>query len=185
MNYDLKNYCVVYENYFDENFCNKIVSSIKEVEWGLHRYYTSEGTFVSTETDLSVSFAEIPESNMLHTATGELVKIYQNSLQFNWFASYHAITTARFNRYDCNTKMMPHCDHIHSLFDGERKGVPILSIVGALNDDYTGGEFVMWDNIHISLPAGSVMIFPSNFLYPHEVKPIKSGTRYSFVQWLW
>ena len=80
---------------------------------------------------------------------------------------------------------MPHCDHIHSLFDGERKGVPILSIVGALNNDYTGGEFIMWNEEKIELPAGSVMIFPSSFLYPHEVRPVITGTRYSFVQWVW
>jgi predicted 2-oxoglutarate/Fe(II)-dependent dioxygenase YbiX len=78
-----------------------------------------------------------------------------------------------------------HCDHIHDLFDGERKGVPILSIVGVLNDDYEGGEFVMWDNEKIELSAGSVMIFPSNFMYPHAVMPVISGTRHSFVSWVW
>ncbi len=185
MNYNLKNYCQIYENYFDENFCKKIMSSLDSVEWGVHRYYTQDGQYMSTETDLSVSFSSIPESNDLHNATGHLVKFYQETLNFPWFASFHAITTARFNRYDTNTNMMPHCDHIHSLFDGEKKGVPILSIVGALNNDYEGGEFVMWNDEKIELPMGSVMIFPSNFLYPHEVKPVISGTRYSFVQWVW
>jgi len=45
------------------------------------------------------------------------------------------------------------------------------------------GEFVMWKDKVIELKAGSVMIFPSIFLYPHRVEPIKKGTRHSFVSW--
>ena len=29
-----------------------------------------------------------------------------------------------------------------------------------------------------------LIIFPSIFLYPHLVKPVKKGTRYSFVSWV-
>ena len=79
--------------------------------------------------------------------------------------------------------MAEHCDHIHSMFDGTTKGIPIMSFVGVLNDDYEGGEFVMWKDKVIELKAGSVMIFPSIFLYPHRVEPIKKGTRHSFVSW--
>ena len=35
------------------------------------------------------------------------------------------------------------------------------------------------------LNQGDVLIFPSNFLYPHKVNSIKKGTRYSFVSWVW
>jgi predicted 2-oxoglutarate/Fe(II)-dependent dioxygenase YbiX len=185
MNQDLTQYCQVYNNYFDPNYCKNILQSLEKVEWGLHRYFTSEGDYVSTETDLSVSYDEIPESNNLHQATWHAIKHYQETLNFSWFKSWHGMTSIRFNRYDQNTNMMPHCDHIHSLFDGERKGIPVLSIVGVLNNDYEGGEFVMWEDKKIELPAGSIMIFPSNFLYPHQVTPIIKGTRYSFVQWVW
>ncbi len=182
---DLTAYCQIYENYFDTEFCKKIIESLKTVEWGLHRYYTQEGTHISTNTDLSVSYDSIPESNEMHHATWNLLDHYQKTLNFPWFRGWHGMTAIRFNKYDQSTNMMPHCDHIHDLFDGERKGIPIISIVGVLNDDYQGGEFTMWDDQKINLPQGTVMIFPSNFLYPHQVKPIISGTRYSFVQWMW
>jgi predicted 2-oxoglutarate/Fe(II)-dependent dioxygenase YbiX len=81
--------------------------------------------------------------------------------------------------------MEQHCDHIYDLFDGDRKGIPVLSVVGALNDNYKGGEFVMFEDTHIPLPAGSVMVFPSVFLYPHRVEPITEGIRYSLVSWAW
>ena len=40
--------------------------------------------------------------------------------------------------------MAEHCDHISSLFDGQIKGIPMLSVVGQLNDNFEGGEFVMF-----------------------------------------
>jgi predicted 2-oxoglutarate/Fe(II)-dependent dioxygenase YbiX len=79
--------------------------------------------------------------------------------------------------------MHQHIDHIHNIFDGKIKGIPTLSIVGLLNDNYTGGEFIMWDNTVINLTKGSILIFPSTFMFPHRVNEIKSGVRHSFVSW--
>jgi predicted 2-oxoglutarate/Fe(II)-dependent dioxygenase YbiX len=65
-----------------------------------------------------------------------------------------------------------------------------LSIIVNLNEDYEGGDFVFFNPfnkeeiIHsVSLKKGNVLMFPSNFLYPHSVKPITKGTRYSIVSW--
>ena len=35
----------------------------------------------------------------------------------------------------------------------------------------------------INAVTGDVIIFPSNFLYPHSVAPIMMGTRYAIVNW--
>ena len=71
------------------------------------------------------------------------------------------------------------------IFDGERKGIPVLSIIGLLNDDYKGGELIMFNDYEIKLKEGDVLLFPSSFLYPHLVKPITKGIRYSLVSWSW
>ena len=70
------------------------------------------------------------------------------------------------------------------MFDGERKGIPILSVLGVLNDDYEGGEFVLIDE-KINLSKGDIIVFPSNFMYPHKVEPVTKGTRYSYISWIW
>jgi predicted 2-oxoglutarate/Fe(II)-dependent dioxygenase YbiX len=57
--------------------------------------------------------------------------------------------------------------------------------VGVLNEDYEGGEFIMWEDKEIKLKTGDLMIFPSTFLYPHKVNPVTKGTRYSCVSWTW
>ena len=31
---------------------------------------------------------------------------------------------------------------------------------------------------------GDLLVFPSSFTYPHEVLPVKSGTRYSIITWI-
>jgi len=60
----------------------------------------------------------------------------------------------------------------------------ILSTVSYLNDDYEGGEIEFQNSkIKIKPPAGSIIFFPSNFLYVHEVHPIVNGSRYSLPHW--
>jgi predicted 2-oxoglutarate/Fe(II)-dependent dioxygenase YbiX len=59
-----------------------------------------------------------------------------------------------------------------------------ISCSFSLNSGYEGGEFAFFDReVVIKLPKGSALIFPSNFLYPHEVMPVTKGTRYSIVTW--
>lgn len=99
-------------------------------------------------------------------------------------AGVSAISNPRLNRYPPGAMMRPHVDHIHSLFDGQQKGVPVLTILAALNDDYTGGQLTLCGE-RIDLRAGDAIVFPSNFLFPHAVEPVTSGTRYSFVSWAW
>ena len=60
-----------------------------------------------------------------------------------------------------------------------------LSVSINLNDDYDGGEFAFFNREIIAKnPKGSVIVFPSNFMYPHEVMPVTKGTRYSIITWL-
>lgn len=53
-----------------------------------------------------------------------------------------------------------------------------------LNDDYEGGEFAFFNRKTIvNAPKGGAIMFPSNFIFPHEILPVMSGTRYSVVTW--
>lgn len=54
----------------------------------------------------------------------------------------------------------------------------------ALNDDYEGGEWGFFDReIVMRVPKGAAVLFPSNFMYPHEIMPVTKGTRYSVITW--
>lgn len=65
------------------------------------------------------------------------------------------------------------------------KDIPrAVSCSFALNDNYEGGEFAFFgcSEMH-KLKKGSCIMFPSNFMYPHQIMPVTRGTRYSIVTW--
>jgi len=54
-----------------------------------------------------------------------------------------------------------------------------------LNDDYEGGEFAFLNReFKIKAKKGSLVMFPSNFMFPHEILPVTKGTRYSIITWI-
>jgi len=63
----------------------------------------------------------------------------------------------------------------------------ILSLVGFLNDDFSGGELVfpLFD-VTVKPKAGSIVLFPSNFPYYHYANAAGAEDetiKYSFVTW--
>jgi predicted 2-oxoglutarate/Fe(II)-dependent dioxygenase YbiX len=53
-----------------------------------------------------------------------------------------------------------------------------------LNDNFEGGEFAFFNReLKYKLEKGDAIMFPSNFMYPHEVMPVTKETRYSIVTW--
>lgn len=185
----LQDYVKVYKNFIPEDVCERAVSDFESAEWEKHKYaYGESEERISYEDDLSVSISDIRDSSFIQSRTWEAIHQYVVLDMVNlheWFSGWNSHSLVRFNKYTPNTRMKIHCDHIHTLFDGVHKGVPVLTVLGVLNDNYAGGEFMMWGDEKIDLPAGSVIVFPSNFLYPHEVRPVTSGVRYSFVSWAW
>ena len=63
-----------------------------------------------------------------------------------------------------------------------------FSCIFLVNDNYKGGElcfrYPQSDKITtIEKKENRMIIWPSNFLYPHCVKPVTEGERYSVVAW--
>lgn len=186
---NLMDYVKVYENHLSDELCLSAVESLKKTEWKKHTYYNyADDTARSYPTDLDISYNVIPEKQEINNQIWFAIERYilKDFVDFNqWFGSWHGFSDVRFNKYDVSTEMRLHCDHIHSMFDGERKGIPVLTVLGSLNNDYEGGELMMFGDKQIDLTMGSVVVFPSNFMYPHQINSIKKGTRYSYVSWVW
>ena len=88
----------------------------------------------------------------------------------------------RVNRYSVGGFMSEHTDNIHHSH-GQEYGFPQVSALLFLNDNYKGGELIVAGNEY-ETKMGSGIIFPSNFMFPHEVKKITDGERWSIVTWL-
>ena len=89
----------------------------------------------------------------------------------------------RFNRYGPGQIMRQHHDHIHSLFDGKIKGIPVLTFILNFNDDYEGADLFFWEDTVVPLGKGDIIMFPSNWLFPHGVTEATKGIRYSGSVW--
>ena len=60
-----------------------------------------------------------------------------------------------------------------------------LTVIMSMNDGYEGGEVALFNReLVYKLGAGDVLVFPSNFMYPHEIMPVTEGTRYSIITWV-
>lgn len=54
----------------------------------------------------------------------------------------------------------------------------------ALNDDYEGGEWGFFNReLVVKVPKGAAILFPANFMYPHEIIPVTKGVRFSLITW--
>ena len=87
----------------------------------------------------------------------------------------------RLLKYGASAEYRGHVDHASN-------NARVMSAVAFVNDGYTGGElrFPYYD-ISIKPEKGSVLLFPSNFLYYHIADPVgvnDDSVKYSIVSWL-
>ena len=175
-------------NVIPKEVCEELIDECNKKQWKKHTWNNyATGTSTSEPTkELDVMSCTQEQQNKITPHLIKALEAYQEKYstpgektQGPWLTKFSPI---RFNKYPIGTMMREHYDHIHSIFDGKMKGVPIISIVGQLNEDYEGAEFYCRGR-KIELKTGDILLFPSNFMYPHEVREAKKGVRYSFVSW--
>ena len=175
-------------NSLPKELCEELIDECNTKEWKKHtwnNYATGTSTSESTK-ELDVMPCTQEQQNKITPHLIKALEAYQQKFSKPgektsppWLTKFSPI---RFNKYPIGTMMREHYDHIHSIFDGKMKGVPIISIVAQLNEYYEGAEFYCRGR-KIELKTGDILLFPSNFMYPHEVREAKKGVRYSFVSW--
>ena len=169
------------KNLIPVELCKSLIAECNKYEWKKHYWIPVE---YGIENDIMSSTKEQQDK-----ITPYLVKAldeYQikcswpgDGTQPPWLSE---ISPIRFDKYEVGNIQRIHYDNIHTIFDGKRKGIPIVSIVGNLNEDYEGAEFMLRGQ-EIKLKTGDILLFPSGIVYPHMVKETKKGVRYSFVSW--
>ncbi len=121
----------------------------------------------------------IKQNKLLEDLLQDAINIYRN--RFSFVPPVKRIDS-QFLKYNVEGRFNTHVDH----YEGAAR---TLSISVMLNDEYMGGQFQFWNDIgdtiikEIQPVTGDVLIFPSNFLFPHSVAPITFGTRYAIVNW--
>ena len=90
------------------------------------------------------------------------------------------VNTIELLKYQEGGFFIKHVDH-------GTKSPRTLSFIYLVNDDYEGGDLVFklpyGEKLKIEIKRNKLLIWPSNFLYPHEVYKITKGIKYSVVAW--
>ena len=195
MDKSLEHYIFHKSNFLSHKFCEEALVELSDANWKKHNWddvFDDDDipTYRSGDNEPRVFYSSIEDGReqlnrdivkKIHPVLSE----YIDYLACEWFQAWSGYTSIKFIEYSHNQTMAYHCDHIRSMFDGKKKGIPILSIIGTLNDNYEGGELMMFDDQEMVMNQGDLIIFPSVFLYPHKINPIKKGKRYSYISWVW
>ena len=184
----LDDYIIVKKSTIPADICDDIISNIENDSWSKHSWYNNLEDTTHSEDTQELSVLEITNQmqELLNPFMMQSFKEYVDKVKYkDWSELVYQFSTIRFNRYEKGQLMREHHDHIYSLFDGDKKGIPILSIIINFNEGYDGADLVFWDDYVLPLGKGDILMFPSLFLYPHKVTEMKSGVRYSGVSWAW
>ena len=97
------------------------------------------------------------------------------------YVDYKRILDLSILKYETGGFYNFHIDHAEAI-------PRTLSVIILLNNDYEGGNLTFLDQASkqekiIENKVGRLILWPSNFIYPHCVTPVTKGTRYSIVLW--
>lgn len=186
----LKDLIHVEKNIIPDNICDYVIKDIESREWRPHTWYNSQSNTISNELSMELDVQNTTEDlqKLLSPYIVEAGYFYNQKYHYKSDRTNQIInkfSKLRFNRYSPGQIMRQHYDHIHSLYDGKEKGIPVLSFILNLNDDYEGANLYFWKDYIVPLGKGDIIMFPSLFLFPHGVTEASKGCRYSAVSWAW
>lgn len=124
------------------------------------------------------SLTEVHWTNFLYNVFNKSIEKYLKSLDIN---HCYSINDIQILKYNVGGHYKFHVD--------DAATVPrTFSCIYFLNEDYEGGELLFkfpgdYREYKINKRKNSVVVWPSNFLYPHSVTPVTKGERYSVVSW--
>ena len=124
------------------------------------------------------SLTEVHWTNLLHHMFHNGIKGYCKSIDTRHEFRVNDIQVLK---YGVGGHYNFHIDHAHSI-------PRTFSCIYFVNDDYEGGDLAFRFPLDpkeytVSKRKNRLIIWPSNFLYPHSVKPVTKGERYSVVSW--
>ena len=189
---ELKNYIKIFDNAIDPEKIGSLIKYLNKVKFKETAVIDSKkGNVVNKKirnTDSWVfddsSYSNVHWKNFLNHTLENVYYEYGKNLNLKSEVNCTEITSIEALKYEEGGFYTIHYDH-HSA------APRTLSMILFLNNDYEGGELIFdgpkrgTEKIETVLPTpGRVIVWPSNFLYPHSVEKVTKGTRYTVVSWL-
>jgi hypothetical protein len=139
----LKDLIVVEKGLIPKDICDHVIQTIEKRDWAPHTWYNAQaGTFGSEATmELDVQNTTEELQALLTPYVIAAGASYNEKAHYNCERTkqiMYKFSKIRFNRYSPGQIMRKHHDHIATLFSPPEQGIPVLSFIGNLNDDYEG-----------------------------------------------
>ena len=183
---NINDYIVVLENVMTHNLCDAILEEFSNEEEWQKTGVGNDGKIndkIRTAETVLISYPHVIEKNpkirqkldkYIFASAGLTIKKYNEHFplcRIEEDSGYELL------RYKEGQFYVQHTDSF--------KAAPrAVSCSFALNDDFEGGEWGFFDREKVlKAPKGSAVLFPSNFMYPHEIMPVTKGVRYSIITW--
>jgi prolyl 4-hydroxylase len=120
----------------------------------------------------------VPFERSLVRVAQACLSIYQMR---NIFANVSGAPIFELLRYTVGQRFDEHIDLIPGHPSWGRRRVSVLVYP---NDNYQGGELLFTrQNLTIKPRAGSLVLFPSDYTFPHASTPVVQGTKFAAVAW--
>ena len=174
----IEDFIIVIKQIIPTSLCDEIINEYKNDTWQLA--ITRGG-----EMEESRNCSIIPMSSQntdtrkkldfeIFQSAAKCIKIYNDKFKYS---TIDEDTGYDLLKYETGQYYR---EHVDSFIQQPR----LISCSFALNDDFDGGEFGFFENsLKYTLSKGDAIMFPSNFMYPHEVNTVTKGTRYSIITW--
>jgi len=178
---NLYNYIRVYERIFPSKLCDEIINEYADSDLWADQTIVNQSNHSCYMKALQLSTdrtkTTIERKRIDHDIFTNVNKIFKKYISRFPLLKLTSDTGYILLKYSVGDFYKLHVD------EGEGQS-RTLSCVICLTDDYTGGEFAFLNKQKVfKLKKGDVLLFPSNFMFPHEVYPIVSGNRYTIVTW--
>jgi predicted 2-oxoglutarate/Fe(II)-dependent dioxygenase YbiX len=182
---DLKDYVQVYQNLLAPETCEQIIEWAEqqgEAEspwdgWEVAKTAVSNDVNIVT-TDRKCHYTMMNEHRGVCVDNiNSAIKHVQKSYPYLHKCTEH--TGIQIMRYQVGHYFKEH-------IDAYTAGPRTLTLDIKLNDKFEGGALTFWQDKHQFryLCTGDAVVFPSSFLYPHEVHPVTKGVRYQCIMWM-
>ena len=186
---EIKNFVKIYDEVLPLNALSNLIrfaniSKFEETKVGggdkSRKDFNVRRTYALSLSNLNSSISIVHWSNLLYNYFNK--NLYQFKFDANIIDySYQKILNIEILKYENTGFYTWHVDHFANI-------PRTMSCILLLNNDYEGGNLCFrnpdgsgeWE---VEVKPNRMIIWPSIFLYPHTVKPVTKGTRYSVVAW--
>ena len=186
---EIKNFIKIYDEVLPWNVLSNLIrfaniSNFEETRIGggedSKTDFSIRRTYALHLSNLKNSISNVHWFNLLYSYFDKNLKQFKldnNILDYD----YRNISDIEILKYENSGFYTWHVDHFATI-------PRTMSCILLLNNDYEGGNLCFrnpdgsgeWE---VEVKPNRMIIWPSNFLYPHTVKPVTRGTRYSVVAW--